>query len=63
MKSSRSVSFLRKRALEVTDAIEVSEAAEVNEVSEARKITNEFFSHIKMKHPVLCGGAPVILVG
>ena len=46
MESSRSGSFLRKRAFEVAEAIEVSEATNVNEavkVSEAMKITSEFF--------------------
>ena len=42
MQSSRSGSFLRKKALEVAEVIEVAEAAEVNEavkVSKATKIT------------------------
>ena len=49
MQSSRSGSFLRKKALEVAEVIEVAEAAEVNEavkVSKAMKITTEFFSSV-----------------
>ena len=40
MQSSRSGSFLRKKALEVAEVIEVAEAAEVNETVKVSKAVN-----------------------